>query len=261
MGPPGIIWVASRVTKPAKLSESRFFEWYEGQHIQEVTALPGIPAAARYEAVSPSELGLVAAGDPNPEWLMGGKWLTIYEMKDIEYRTTEEFKGLDGQSEPKDNLKEEIFQNAFFETRFGALISKDEKVGAKKGPAKWVISATLTPGSKPNAEELEAFYEQEHVYEISKCPGYVRTRRFRLVDTTGLKEFVRTSAEPVEVGSVLALHEFEGVSLDMQRIAKTDETPWTAKVMGELKKEGVEAGFFQLKRVYGDWDGGSGAKL
>jgi hypothetical protein len=260
MGRPGIIWVASRVTQPDKLSEERFCEWYEGQHIDEVTSLSGVSAAARYEAVPMSELAgpatpeSIEATKDRPDYLMGAKWLTIYEMHDIDFRNTTEFKGLDGQSKPKGNLLDEIFTKAHFETRFGSLLSNDDKGGKKKGPAKLIISATMTPSSKDAAEDVDRFYEEEHVKEIAKCPGYVRTRRYRFVDTTVLKEFERASAEPIEPWvSVIALHEFEGPYLPMEGLIKADETPWTARVLESLKRGGVEAGFFRLKKVYGDW--------
>lgn len=54
---PGVIWVSSRISHLPKprddipaLTPEKFCDWYENTHIQEVTALPGVPRAARYEA-------------------------------------------------------------------------------------------------------------------------------------------------------------------------------------------------------------------
>lgn len=54
---PGVIWVSSRVshlpnpqTNVDALTPEKFCDWYENIHIQEVTALSGVPRAARYEA-------------------------------------------------------------------------------------------------------------------------------------------------------------------------------------------------------------------
>ena len=54
---PGVIWVSSRIShlpEPREnvtaLTSEKFCDWYENTHIQEVTALPGVPRAARYEA-------------------------------------------------------------------------------------------------------------------------------------------------------------------------------------------------------------------
>lgn len=45
-------------------------------------------------------------------------YLTVYEMPDVGYRETAEFKGLDGQSEPREELLEGVFRKARFDTRF-----------------------------------------------------------------------------------------------------------------------------------------------
>ena len=45
-------------------------------------------------------------------------YLTVYEMPDVGYRKTAEFKGLDGQSEPRKELPEGVFRKARFDTRF-----------------------------------------------------------------------------------------------------------------------------------------------
>jgi hypothetical protein len=39
----------------------------------------------------------------------------------------------------------------------------------------------------------------------------------------------------------------------MDGLMKADDTPWTVRVLESLKKGGLEAGFFKLKKVYGDW--------
>jgi hypothetical protein len=263
MTPPGILSVASRVTRPERCSKEKFNEWYENQHIDEVVALSGVSGAVRYEAIPFSDIAGAEVEERDlPIWLGKAMWLTLYEMDDVEFRESREFKGLDGQSTPKDNLLEEIFRNARFETRFGGLVYTDDTAakGAKQKPSTLIISATLTPGSEDNVKELEKWYREEHIPLISKTPNYVRTRLFKHVDTTVLHEFDRRTADPIGPGSYLALHEFSGDALDMGEIAKVDETEWTAKVLAGLKEGGMEAMFFRRKRVYGNFLGGN-AKL
>lgn len=57
---------------------------------------------------------------------------TVYEMPDIEYRNTDDFKGLDGQSEPAKELLEGIFKNVRFDTRFYREVQFFENEGVKK---------------------------------------------------------------------------------------------------------------------------------
>jgi hypothetical protein len=206
------------------------------------------------EVAGPPTPESIKAAEQVPEYIMGGKWLTIYEMNDVDFRESAEFRGLDGQSKPKDDLLERIFKNAMFETRFGELLSNDDK-GIKKGPARLIVSATMTAANREAADDIERFYEQEHVREVAKCPGYIRTRRFRWVDSTVLKEFERLPAEPIEDRiSVVALHEFDADYFPMEGMLKADETAWTAHILKSLKVGGLEAGFYRLKKVYGDWN-------
>jgi hypothetical protein len=265
---PGIVWVASQITKPAKLSEDRFSSWYEDQHIDEVVSLSGIRAAARYTAIPLDALaGPAPESSPAPStdaaaevppYLLTAKWLTIYEMRDVEFRNTAEFKGLDGQTVPKDDLLETVFKNAKFQTRFGTQEQIDHP-GSK--PANLVISATLTAKDAETFAEMDKFYREEHVPLISKCPGYVRTRRYKYVDTTVLNEFERADAYPVGPMSWLALHEFEGPYFHMDEIVKVDDTDWTRKILANLAEGGMEAGFFRLKRVYGEFLEGGQTRL
>ena len=73
-------------------------------------------------------------------------------MPDIAYRESEEFKGLDGQSEPARELLEGIFKNARFDTRFYEEIqcfepSKTPTTENENGGKRFVISAALEPPS------------------------------------------------------------------------------------------------------------------
>ncbi|KAF2492681.1 hypothetical protein BU16DRAFT_490545, partial [Lophium mytilinum] len=165
--PTGILWVASRIKNPT-LTPSHFCTWYENTHIHEVTALSGIPRAARYEAILPSPYpGALSADAP---------WLTIYEMPDIAFRETAEFRGLDGQSEPAAELLEGVFKKARFDTRFYECVQVHERAGrAEKGPAALIISAALTPAVGKEAD-FDAWYREEHLRLIGECAGYRRSR-------------------------------------------------------------------------------------
>ena len=48
-----------------------------------------------------------------------------------------------------------------------------------------IMVAAITP-TQVSDEEWEDWYRKEHCYETSRCPGYRRTRRFRLVSETQL---------------------------------------------------------------------------
>ncbi|KAF2786211.1 hypothetical protein K505DRAFT_422566 [Melanomma pulvis-pyrius CBS 109.77] len=237
--PPGVLWVSSR-TLSASLPASKLCTWYESTHIPEVLALPGIPRAARYEA-HPKPPGPSTYSSEAP-------WLTVYEMPDVEYRETSEFKSLDGQSEPRKELLEGVFRKARFDTRFYEGV-QEFGADAVTGPANLLISAALQPAAGQDAD-FDAWYRQEHLHLLSKCPGYRRSRRFKVVNATVLDKFERR--EP-EVPQYLALHEFDGEDFPMEALGGTAGTEWAKKVMGNLNRE--EVGWYRLKREYREKDG------
>lgn len=196
-------------------------------------------------------------------------------MTDIEYRNTREFKGLDGQSAPKEELLEGVFKQARFDTRFYEEVQVYEGGGGGKGeslvsvffffssfflglmckihpvPATFLLSAALEPPAGKEAD-FDAWYRDEHLDVLSKAPGYVRTRRYELVNGTTLDRFVRV--EP-QVPRFLALHEFQGDVLPWKELAESAQTEWAKSVMGGVVKE--EVGWYALKREYAESEWGS----
>ncbi|KAF2014638.1 hypothetical protein BU24DRAFT_493198 [Aaosphaeria arxii CBS 175.79] len=255
--PPGVLWVSSRILPSAPtLAPQSFCTWYEETHIQEVTSLPGVPRAARYEALSPQ---------PSPTtWSSLVPWLTVYEMPDVDYRSTEEFKELDGQSRPGQELLEGVFRQARFDTRFceevqwfenpvssaaGDGETSEEVKKKTEGPAKFLISAALQPADgEPAHADFDRWYREEHLAFFTRAPGYRRSRRYRVVDATALDGFERIRPE---VPCYLALHEFDGEELPWGVLRESAETEWARRVMGGLVRE--EVGWYRLKRRYGEW--------
>ncbi|KAH8657204.1 hypothetical protein BGZ60DRAFT_417051 [Tricladium varicosporioides] len=225
---PGILMVNSDVIKPEKLSKSDFDKWYCDTHIHEVMAKRGISHAYRYEHVSDGT---------SPDRRLS--YLTIYGMPDIQYTETEDFRGLEGQK-PGPN-RERIFENAEFDTRTYEEVQRDEKPGAEKGPAKYLLYAAMNHTSD---SALDAWYRGEHVRTISECPNYRRMVRYKLATRSLLSGFERSFPENV---TWLALHEFDDV-VPWKELAATDETEWAKKVIPGIQD--IDFGLFELKRVY-----------
>ncbi|KAF2032161.1 hypothetical protein EK21DRAFT_99254 [Setomelanomma holmii] len=202
----GVLWVSSRVTKPDKLTADKFCDWYENTHIQEVLSWPGLPSA------------------------------TLYEMRDIEYRHSDDFKALDGQTTPSKDLLNCVFKNARFDTRFYAEVQNFQGSGTKP----------LEPPAEV-ASDFDKWYREEHLVVLNDAPGFVRARRYQLVNGTALDEF--EWSEPV-VPKSLALHEFEGEVLAWKELQESAETEWTKRVMGGLIRS--EIGWYVLKREYAE---------
>jgi hypothetical protein len=91
-----------------------------------------------------------------------------------------------------------------------------------KGPTNLIISAGLTPAVGTDAN-FDAWYKEEHYLTLAECPGYVRTRKFKL------KTALRSEPNPT---TYLALHEFDCETLPESELAKSGSTPWAEKVTG-----------------------------
>lgn len=107
------------------------------------------------------------------------------------------------------------------------------------GPTKLVISAGLTPAEGTD-EDFDAWYKEEHYETLAACPGYVRTRRYRL----------KTAVRAEKPTTYLSLHEFDRDTLPQGDLDKTAETPWAKKVMGSLL--GAEVGVYALSGAWGN---------
>ena len=102
-----------------------------------------------------------------------------------------------------------------------------------------MISAGLSPATGTDAD-FDAWYKEEHYETLAACPGYVRTRRYKL------KSAPRTENPTM----YLALHEFDRDDLPQADLDKTAETPWAKKTMGSLL--GAEVGVYALSGAWGD---------
>jgi hypothetical protein len=178
-------------------------------------------------------------------------------MPDIAYRESADFRALDGQSPPSQDLLDTIFNNARFDTRFYKQVQCVENAASstKPGhPAPFLLSAALEPPPAATAD-FDAWYREEHIDVLKRAPGFVRSRRYELVKGTVLDAFVRS--EP-EVPRFLALHEFEGEELPWKELGESAATEWAKKVMGGLVRE--EVGWYSCKREYTEEEWGSVGK-
>lgn len=185
-------------------------------------------------------------------------------MPDIAFRSTEEFKNLDGQSMPSEELLRGIFKNARFDTRFyreveryenpNFGVNEDEHGNREEGyerKGKFLISAALEPPAS-SLDDFDTWYRDEHLSFLARSPSFIRTRRYELVEGSTLNEFQRTEPED-GIPRFLALHEYSGTELPWKVLEESARTEWAERVMGGLVKN--EVGWYVVKREYeeGEW--------
>ena len=108
----------SDVINTNSLCRDDFDKWYSDVHIPEVLEKSGVSSAARYDHMINGFSGPRRLG-----------FLTVYQMPDINFMDTPEFKSLEGQS-PGPNM-DTIFAHSEFDTRSYKLVQVDEAKGKK----------------------------------------------------------------------------------------------------------------------------------
>lgn len=142
--------------------EDEFNDWYNTEHLPELLAVPGILAAARYEAVK---------GGP--------KYLAAYEIESTDVLQTPAFK-----NRPRTPWGERVSPTVIGKnlTRVvGQQIFPEQVEMPDRGMAPCLQIGRM---SVPNEVDTEwnAWYSGEYVPGYRKVPGVIYARRYRVID-------------------------------------------------------------------------------
>ena len=193
-------------------------DWYDNEHAPLRLTVPGFTNAARYKATD--------AEAPT--------WLAIYELTSTSIAYSEPYKALALKgSEREKNIMPRL---ALLNRRVYELLTVKTRPGLSTSdlPGKhlFVVTSLVQPELE---EDFNNWYEQEHIPELSKVPGWQRTRRYKLDSSI---ELARGPAATPEnpVHNYLTLHESdsEGFITSPESVA-TLVTPWSTKILQEVK--------------------------
>lgn len=217
----GILYVTMQ-PKPT-LPIAQFHDWYNNEHGPTRLRLPFIENGFRYRATDLQGPGKGMA-----------EWMAIYDVTDMEEMIKEPYTTLrrnDVKSQrEKDSMKQIAVDRKMFDL-VKSWESKDfkrlETVGAGTDGNVMVAVSLSLHTEKGNVEDLEKWYNEEHVSMLSKVPGWLRTRRF-----------VTSSVEGKEKTEYLALHEYAPHNgLGGEEFKAATSTPWNDKIMTEVVHE------------------------
>ncbi|KAG9206569.1 hypothetical protein G6514_003402 [Epicoccum nigrum] len=231
----GVLWVSSKILSPSKLSESDFTAWYENDHAPSVLALPGVPSAIRYKALSPGET-------PHPH-------LITYELPSLAYTASAPFLAVLNQT-PSPEEMENIYSNTAFDIRFYAELPAPAPppVASPVGDpaaAFELASVELVPVEGREAEFL-AWFAKGLAEGIGGAEGFVRLRRFEFVRGVVVEGGV---AGETRGKGYLVLAKFEGGGEGRRGV-----------VEGLVREGGVasaEVEWFGMTRVWSEGEGGA----
>jgi hypothetical protein len=187
--------------------EQEFNRWYDEEHMRDLLAFPGVLSARRYRIVE---------GQP--------KYLAMYDLEDPGVVEKPEYQNVSGWS-PKAHPLSISMSKRYFNTIRGVY----QLLLALPSPEPTDVSAAralLLRGLSWEPEHdkaMDDWYNTEHLPNLSRVPGVLRARRYKLSPgATNLK------GNPPAYMAVYELERRE--VLATQKFQQAVETPWTNQV-------------------------------
>jgi pimeloyl-ACP methyl ester carboxylesterase len=226
----GILYVTMQPSPD--LPTSQFHDWYNNEHGPTRLRLPFIENGFRYRATD-----LDAPGKGSKEM---PEWMAAYDITDMDELTKETYMRL-RTPEVKSQREKDVMAKIAVDRRLYDLVGErkspdfrplDELDYSAEGNVLVAVSLSLKPGKKQ--EELDKWYEEEHVDLLSKVPGWLRTRRF----------VTSSILEGKEGFEYLALHEYAAKNgLGGPEFKAATSTKWNNDIMTNVVQE-------KRRRVY-----------
>jgi pimeloyl-ACP methyl ester carboxylesterase len=203
---PGYLAVAIQPGKETDLDA--FHEWYNTEHGPLRLRLPFILTGDRYKA----------ADNQNPEWS------AVYDVSDLSWINKRIYSRL---REERSQREKKVMGT--FESLDRKIYSTVSSCGDFRGPAPVQLAVSMRV-DEADAEDFNNWYEKEHTGMLSKVPGWLRTRRFKL-EVGGLM-----GMPPAGQIEYLAVHDYEAKNgLEGSEHDAARSTPWRSRIMEKVE--------------------------
>ncbi len=203
---PKAVWlVATKCTDPAR--EEEFNRWYDGTHLPDLLAVPGITAARRYKLSGP-------ANPKEPD----AQYLAIYE---IDSETPEAVTG-PGLQEHRPRW---IAAGRMIDCIQATSMTNYRQIGKHAdatNTAKAVLLVKTACSDPARDAEFNRWYDDVHIPDVTSVPGVIRAQRYKL---SGQPSKTEPEAQ------YLAVYEFD-----------TDDTKSVSRAVGAKMPEWTAAG-------------------
>ncbi|KIW08888.1 uncharacterized protein PV09_00810 [Verruconis gallopava] len=227
---PGIFLSLSKITNNKLLSDDLFNKWYNEVHLVDVLATGAVTRAYRYR-------------NKNPE--AERPYLALYICPDMSAIAGEKVKNIPMHSDLLPDGKS-IHELVNFDTRF---YSTTQEFVKKELNQQDLFPVLMLAGMQPKdgaAEDMDKWYREEHLEQMSLEPGWKRAVRYSLIFQ------VKNENDPTgteDAASFLTLYEFgDGNKLGMNVEPLDPMTDWTKRVIGNTEK--IEMGIYtQIKAL------------
>ena len=226
---PGLCYVTAKVRDPSKLSDEKFNDFYDNEHLPDMLRYNFSKVALRYKNANANGTAPYAALYPLEDITSLSSPSTAQMMEECRKSKT-----LDGQDH-HELIEYGIGAWRTIQTFEG--YGHAEKTGHDRG--KTLVAVSIEPGDGQAAEaDLDAWYRRQHLDMLAMCKGYRRTTRYKRVG----------DASP----RFLALHEYvcDAADFPTEQIEQVRQTEWSRDVLGKAKA--FERDVWELIGVQGE---------
>ncbi|KAK0961544.1 hypothetical protein LTS01_020309 [Friedmanniomyces endolithicus] len=202
---PGYLAVA--IQPGPNTDEEAFHHWYNTEHGPLRLRLPFILTGDRYKV----------ADDQKPGWS------AVYDVSDLSMLEKRIYTRL---REERSQQEKKVMST--FDSLDRKIYSTVSVRGDSKDPAPVQLAVSMRLKDE-DADDFNKWYEEEHTSMLSKVPGWLRTRRFKL-EVGGL-----TGMPPQGQTEYLAVHDYaapNGLNGPEHEAARS--TPWRSTIMTKI---------------------------
>ncbi|GLB41185.1 hypothetical protein LshimejAT787_0904000 [Lyophyllum shimeji] len=211
--PHGLIFVYS--DPGCNVSEEEFSDWYDNEHIPPRLCVPGVLSASRYKA----------ADSQSPSWL------ALYDITSPDVTQSPEYKGLIPNASAREkrimaelgSINRRVYEHVL------SYIHPTTSLSSLPGRYVFAVHMKVTLQGE---EEFNRWYNEEHMVMLSRMPGWLCGRRYRLVESVsrGVKREPAEDEKPQ--AEYLAIHELEMQGfMGLPEFRAAIQTPWRERVM------------------------------
>ncbi|KIX92798.1 uncharacterized protein Z520_11461 [Fonsecaea multimorphosa CBS 102226] len=239
------------LSEPTGVERQSWEKWYCSENIPSLVNAKAVARAGLYEAfddyplttktpnvVSQTSLHDVTVTHTDIEPPTEKTFLAMCQVEDPTLAKEQHLQNIDQSTESLGGKSPKTC--AVWDSRVYKLIQDFDPKSIGHTPAPFILNVQMEPADD---DDYNTFYRDEHLYMLSRVPGYRRSQRYQLVSSDNIS----LPAVP----RFMAVHEFETLDhLDGPELREADASPNTHRVIGNSKATSVRG--FKLVKVFGD---------
>lgn len=195
-------------------------DWYDGEHAPARLKVPGILSAARYKVTDSTR----------------PSWIAVYDLASPDVLQSDAYQAL--RSNASSNEHSIISRVSTLHRTVYRLFASlpKQSVYSATPAANCLLIASIEPENAEIEEEMNKWYAEEHLDMLSKVPGFIRARRFKLV--THGEAASKAGGDSFKPSKYISYIEWDSNTfMESKEWIDASLTPWSVKIIPTLNAQ------------------------